>query len=206
MRRLSPLPCKAAAPKGPAFCFLNYLEPCLLTVSKCNQTRTRRSSARCRSARRARAPRQSFLLTSSASTREVVTRGQEAGRPNRRSRERSTPLAFGWRESPVVGVVLVLIIIRSPSAGFLVVVMGIQGTPPCQENPRESRKGIHENPAEESRCLLRRREESKKSHSKIHLPKPCVVHCVDETTNHSSNHCELCVVCCVLCATTHPRQ
>jgi hypothetical protein len=24
LRRLSPLPCKAAAPKGPAFCFLNY--------------------------------------------------------------------------------------------------------------------------------------------------------------------------------------
>ena len=36
LRRLSPLPCKAAAPKGPAFCFLNYLvttlEPWFLNI------------------------------------------------------------------------------------------------------------------------------------------------------------------------------
>ena len=54
---------------------------------------------------------------------------------------------------------------------------GIQRIPPPRKNPRESSRRIHGNPAGESRCSLRRREESKEeSNRKIHLQKPCILH------------------------------
>ena len=54
---------------------------------------------------------------------------------------------------------------------------GIQGIPPPRRNLRDSRRRIHKNLAGESRCSLRRREESKESNRKIHLQKSCILHC-----------------------------